>query len=153
MPWRRVARQMGAVAWSPMESSDEGSFESLDLDLAASSLSSDHRDVRLLLKVLADRLAGALGDRMLVERAGGLLRRSRDIRRLVVSLGDDRLEASVNSGQVECRVAHSSGGIRIRSTRVSVDEWLRRLLSSLRREAATSETTRRALESIVIGQS
>jgi hypothetical protein len=32
-----------------------------------------------------------------------------------------------------------------------MDEWLRRLLGALRDEAATSEATRLALESIVIG--
>src|SRR5208282_6575452 len=68
----------------------------LDIDLLASSLQADGGDVRLLLKALVTRLAGALGDRLKVERAGGRLRRSDEIRRVSVTLGDDTLDASVN---------------------------------------------------------
>lgn len=125
---------------------------SLDLDLLASSLQADGGDVRLLLKALVSRLAGALGDRLQVERAGGRLRRHTDeIRRVSVRLGDDTLDAVVDGGVLECTVARSSGGIRIRSARVSMDEWLRQLLGALRQEAASSTATRQALESIVIG--
>ncbi|HUA95564.1 MAG TPA: hypothetical protein VMB82_08535, partial [Acidimicrobiales bacterium] len=69
--------------------------ESYDLDLLASSLQADGGDVRLLLKALVTRLSGALGDRLTVQRAGGLLRRSGEIRRVSVQLGDDTLDASI----------------------------------------------------------
>lgn len=124
----------------------------LDLDLLASSLQADGGDVRILLRVLVGRLAGALGDRMRVERKSGRLRRSEEIRRVTVGLGDDQLVAELVDDRLECTVARSSGGIRIRSTRVSTDEWIRRLLGALREEAATSQATRQALESIVIGE-
>lgn len=126
---------------------DEGT---LDLDLLASSLHADDRDVRLLLRVLVDRLAGALGDRLSVEHAGRF-RKSDEIRRVSVQLGDEQLEASVDRGSLTCTTARSSGGIRIRSTRVTVEEWIRHLLTILREEAATSQATRLALESLVIG--
>lgn len=126
--------------------------QTLDLDLLASSLQADGGDVRLLLKALVTRLAGALGDRLQVERAGGRLRRSDEIRRVSVQLGDDTLDAAVQGSTLECTVARSSGGIRIRSAKVSMDEWLRHLLGALREEAASSSATRLALESIVIGE-
>jgi hypothetical protein len=125
---------------------------SFDLDLLASSLQADGGDVRLLLKALVSRLSGALGERLRVERAGGLLRRSDEIRRVTVQLGDDTLDASVQGGSLECTVSRSSGGIRIRSSRVSMDDWLRQLLDALRTEAESSSATRQALESIVIGE-
>lgn len=125
---------------------------SLDLDLLASSLSADAGDVRLLLKALVTRLSDALGDRLAVERAGGRLRRSPgEIRRVSVRLGDDQLDAALSGGILECTISRSSGGIRIRSTKVSTDEWLRQLLSSLSDEAATSQATRLALEALMIG--
>jgi hypothetical protein len=124
----------------------------LDIDLLASSLQADSGDVRLLLKALVTRLAGALGDRLKVERAGGRLRRSDEIRRVSVTLGDDTLDAAVNGTDLECTVSRTSGGIRIRSTKVTMDEWLHRLLGALRIEAASSSATRQALESIVIGE-
>jgi hypothetical protein len=123
----------------------------LDLDLLASSLQADGGDVRLLLKSLVSRLAGALGERLTVERSGGRLRRSGEIRRVSVRLGDDTFDAVDQGGSLECTVARSSGGIRIRSTRVTMDEWLRSLLGALRAEAETSSATREALEAIMIG--
>lgn len=122
-----------------------------DLDLLASSLQADGGDVRILLRVLVNRLAGALGDRLKVERKSGKLRRSEEVRSVTVTLGDDQLTAEVHGDRLECTVARSSGGIRIRSSRVTTDEWLRRLLAALREEAATSQATRQALESMVIG--
>lgn len=130
-----------------MPRDDDGA---LDLDLLASSLHADDSDVRLLLRALVVRLAGALGGRMQVERAGRL-RKSDEVRRVTIDLGDEQLEAAIDRGSLVCTLARSSGGIRIRSTRVTVDEWLRRLLSILRDEAATSQSTRMALESLVIG--
>jgi hypothetical protein len=124
----------------------------LDIDLLASSLQADAGDVRLLLKALVTRLSGALGDRLKVERAGGRLRRSEEIRRVSVTLGDDTLDAAVVGTDLECTVSRTSGGIRIRSTKVTMDQWLHRLLGALRTEAASSSATRQALESIVIGQ-
>lgn len=125
--------------------------DGFDLDLLAASLHADGDDVRMLLRVLTDRLAGVLGDRMEVERVGGrLFRRSDDVRRVSVHLGDDRLDATVDHGVLVCTVARNSGGIRIRSTRVALDRWLRQLLAALRDEAASSQATRQALEDLVV---
>ena len=66
-------------------------------------------------------------------------------------MGEDDLWADIEGGTVRCTVGHSSGGIRIRSAQVPMDEWLRRLLQGLEAEAAHSETARLALERIVIG--
>ena len=124
--------------------------QDLDLDLLASSLRADGGDVRVLLRALVTRLSDALGDRLAVERASRF-RRSDEIRRVSIRLGDDQFDATVDGGAVVCTISRSSGGIRIRSNRVGVDEWLRRLLGALRDEAATTEATRVALESLVIG--
>ena len=126
--------------------------DQLDLDLLASSLRADAGDVKILLKVLVERLSGALGDRLQVVRAGGrLFKKSDDIAKVSVNLGADQLEAAVNGSALDCVIARTSGGIRIRSEKVTMDAWLRRLLGALREEAASSEATRAALESIVIG--
>lgn len=123
----------------------------LDLDLLASSLQADTGDVGLLLRVLVARLGGALGNRLRVERGGGLLRRNDQIRRVSIELGDDLLEAAVEGGSVRCTVGRSSGGIRIRSTKVTMDEWLHQLLEALREEASSSQATRQALEAMMLG--
>ncbi|MGO8872721.1 MAG: hypothetical protein ACLQPH_15210 [Acidimicrobiales bacterium] len=123
----------------------------MDLELAAASLRADSSDVRILVKVLADQLADALGSRLEVKRAGGLLRKSEEVRSLRISLGDDQFDTQVDGESLQCSIGHSSGGIRIRSEKVGVDEWLARLLAGLQDEAGRSQSVRRALESIVIG--
>jgi hypothetical protein len=128
-----------------------GMDDSMDLELAAASLRADGTDVRILVKVLADQLADALGSRLEVQRSGGRFRKSDEIRSIRISIDDDQFEAEVDGDTLRCTVGHSSGGIRIRSEKVSVDVWITRLLGVLKAEAAHSESVRRALETIVIG--
>ncbi len=123
----------------------------MDLELAAASLRADGSDVRILVKVLADQLADALGSRLEVKRSGGRFRKSEEIRSIRISLDDDQFEAEVDGDSLRCGIGHSSGGIRIRSEKVDVDVWLARLLTVLKAEAAHSQSVRTALESIVIG--
>jgi hypothetical protein len=128
-----------------------GTDDSMDLELAAASLRADGSDVRVLMKVLADSLAEALGPRLEVKRSGGRFRKSDDVRSLRISLDDDLFEAEMEDGSIRCTIGHSSGGIRIRSEKVDVDAWLARLVASLKAEAANSLAVRRALETIIIG--
>lgn len=128
--------------------SDDAAY---DLELATASLLGDNRDVHSLLKVLVGQLSSAFGERLRVERKGGMLRRSDEIRSIEVTLADEQFRAELQGGSVSCTVGHASGGIRIRSERVEMDEWLRRLLGGLQAEAAHSQVARQALENIVIG--
>lgn len=131
--------------------SDLGSSDAFDLELASTSLLADTKDVGTLLKVLVKQLQGALGDRLKVERKGGLLRKSDEIKSVEAAIGNDVFQAELQHGGVGCTIGHASGGIRIRSEQVDMDQWLRRLLANLQAEAAHSQTARLALENIVIG--
>jgi hypothetical protein len=132
-------------------SGQDAADPSFDLSMAVAQLASNSTDLRIMLKLLVSQLADVLGDRIVVERAGGRFRKSEDIKSARVTLGDDTLEAVVEGATVRCTIGHSSGGIRIRSEQVGMDEWLTRLLATLQSEAAHSDQTRRALENIVIG--
>lgn len=121
------------------------------MQMATAALLGDNKDVRVLLKLLARQLSGTLGDRLEVEHQGGLFRKSEEIKSLRISVGDADFAAQVSGASVETSVGHSSGGIRIRSERIGMDEWLHRLLSALQAEAAHSQAARLALENIVIG--
>ena len=125
--------------------------EGFDLEMAASALQSNSVDVPMMLRLLVNEVGDVLGKRLVVERAGGLFRKSDAVKSVEVTVGDDTLRAEVDGGTVRCSVGHSSGGIRIRSAQVDMDEWLRRLLQALQAEAAHSERARQALENIVIG--
>jgi hypothetical protein len=125
--------------------------ESFDLNLAAATLQSNSTDVHILLKALSTELSSTLGERLRVERAGGRFHKSDAISRLLIAMGNETFEAVIEGPVLRCSVAHSSGGIRIRSETVGVDEWIVRLLGALKAEAAYSESARQALENIVIG--
>jgi hypothetical protein len=131
----------------------DGSDDSMDLELAAASLRADGSDVRILVKVLADQLSDALGSRLEVKRPGGRFRKSDQIQSIRIVMGDDEFTADVDGDVLRCAVGHSSGGIRIRSEKVTVEVWLARLLSALKAEADHSQAVRQALETIVIGGS
>lgn len=125
--------------------------DSFELELATTSILANNRDASSLLKALVAQLAEPLGDRLQVERPGGLFRKSDEVKSLRLSVGDEEFEADLKGGSVSCLVCHSSGGIRIRSENVEMDQWLRRLLLALQAEATHSQATRLALENIVIG--
>jgi hypothetical protein len=125
--------------------------EGFNLDLAVSALASNSTDVRIMMKVLVNELAQTLGSRLVVERRGSRLRKSEEIKTVQVALGNDVLQADIDGASVRCTIGHSSGGIRIRSEEVDMNTWLKRLLSALQVEAAQSETTRLALENLMIG--
>ena len=133
----------------PEQQTDDAAF---DMSLAISQLASNSTDLRILLKLLVTQLAPVLGDRMVVERAGRL-RKSDEVKSVRIALGNDTFDATVEGASVRCSIGHSSGGIRIRDEQVGMDLWLTRLLSSLQAQAAHSEQTRLALETIVIGGS
>ncbi|MGO8861921.1 MAG: hypothetical protein ACLQRH_14310 [Acidimicrobiales bacterium] len=136
-----------------IEPAGDGGSDAFDLSMALSSLRSNGTDSRIMLKLLVAQLSEVLGDRIRVERAGGRLRKSEEIKSVQIVLGDDTLRADVEGATVRCSIGHASGGIRIRSEQVGMDAWLTRLLTILHSEAAHSEQTRLALENIVIGES
>jgi len=136
-----------------MEPANAAQGDGFDLDMAVATLQSNSTDVRLMLKLLVSQLSEVLGNRIQVERAGGRIRRSDEIKSVQIILGDDTLRAEVQGAGVRCSIGHASGGIRIRSEQVGMDAWLARLLTTLNDEAAHSEQTRLALEHIVIGDS
>jgi hypothetical protein len=136
-----------------MEPANAAQGDGFDLDMAVATLQSNSTDVRLMLKLLVSQLSEVLGSRIQIERAGGRIRRSDEIKSVQIILGDDTLRAEVEGAGVRCSIGHASGGIRIRSEQVGMDAWLARLLTTLNDEAAHSEQTRLALEHIVIGDS
>src|SRR5258708_5014111 len=125
----------------------------LDFDLAVSSLAADDGDTQLMMRMLATRLAPVLGDRLRVDRAGGLLGRSNLIRRVELRVGAAELVAELEASPPSFSIGRISGGIRIRTDRIDAAGWIRALLEGLRTEAEHSTTARQALEAIVIGGS
>jgi hypothetical protein len=125
--------------------------DSDDLRMAAASLRSNSSDVHILLKALCDELSDTLGERLHIERGGGRFHKSDAISSVTISIAGSQFEAVVDGAALQCHVGHVSGGIRIRSETVDIDQWILRLLEALKDEATHSDSARRALENIVIG--
>jgi hypothetical protein len=124
-----------------------------DMQLAASALLADNRDVKMMLRVLAKNLQDTLGDAVEVSRSSGHLlhRQEGEVKLVTVRLGGDDYQADLDSHPVRCTVARTSGGVRIRNEQLPVEQWLSRLLSALRDEATSNQAASSALQSVVIG--
>ena len=124
-----------------------------DMQMAAAALLADNRDVKMMLRVLAKNLQDTLGDAVEVAHAssGVLHRHEGEVKLVTVRLGPDDYQADLDSHPVRCTVGRSSGGVRIRNEQLPVEQWLSRLLSALKEEAASNQAANSALQSVVIG--
>jgi hypothetical protein len=123
--------------------------DAVDLDLLAASLRADAGDLGAFVESLAVKLEEAIPARVRVERRRSGLRGPKLVRQIVVDLGDQRLELRSGNG-LETRRAKLSGGIVLKSEQLDTDAWLAALGGALAAEAKRSETTRQALQRLLI---
>jgi hypothetical protein len=124
--------------------------ESVDLDLLAASLRADTSDLGAFVESLAVKLEDAIPKRVRVDRRRGGMFGPKLVRQIEVDLGDERLDLRYGSGSVQTRRAKLSGGIVLKSEQVDIDAWLAALGGALAAEARRSETTRQALQRLLI---
>ena len=124
--------------------------DGLDLDLLAASLRADSSDLSAFVESLAAKLEQAVPGRVRVERHRTGMFGPKAVRRLSVDLGDRRLELRAERAGVQTRWASLSGGIVLKNEELETDAWLAMLSEALAAEARRSETTRQALERMLI---
>jgi hypothetical protein len=122
----------------------------LDLDLLSASLRADSSDLSAFVESLAAKLEQALPSRARVVRRRAGMFGPKAVRSLTVDLGDQRLELQAEGGGVQTRCARLSGGIVLKNEALETEAWLAMLSEALAAEAQRSETTRRALERLLI---
>jgi hypothetical protein len=122
----------------------------LDLDLLSASLRADVGDVAAFVESLAVKLEEAVPGRVRIERRRSGMFGPKAVRRVAVDLDDRRFELRAGGGRVETRLARLSGGIVLKSETLATDAWLAVLSEALAAEARRSETTRKALERLLI---
>jgi hypothetical protein len=125
--------------------------EPADLDLVAASLRADAADLDAFVEALAVRLEGALPGQVEVERKGGLIGGNKRVRRIEVSLGDQRYEADVDRGRVTCRRRSVVRGIALKTQELDLDAWIDALSRDLVDESERSERGRQALARLLEG--
>jgi hypothetical protein len=122
----------------------------VDMDLLAASLRADSGDVSAFVESLAAKLEEAVPGRVRVDRRRSGMFGPKAVRGVAVDLGDRRLELRAERGSVETRCAKLSGGIVLKNEVLDTDEWLAVLSDALAAEARRSETTRKALERLLM---
>ena len=122
----------------------------VDMDLLAASLRADSSDLNAFVEGLAAKLEQAVPGRVRVDRRRSGMFGPKAVRSVAVDLGDRRLELRSDGGRVETRCARLSGGIVLKNDVLDTDQWLAALGDALAAEARRSETTRKALERLLI---
>jgi hypothetical protein len=121
-----------------------------NLDLLTASLRADMGDLGAFVESLAAKLEQALPGRVRVERRRDGMFGSKLVRRIALDAGGQRLELAYQHGSLETKCSRMSGGIVLKSETVDTETWLAALGEALTEEARRSETTRRALERLLI---
>ncbi len=122
----------------------------LDLDLLAASLRADASDLNAFVENLAIKLEQAVPGRVQVQRRRSALRGPKRVRHIALNAGDLRLELSFDAGALETYCSRLSGGIVLKRETLDTEAWLTAVGEALGAEAQRSETTRQALERLLI---
>ena len=122
----------------------------IDMDLLAASLRADSSDLSAFVESLTAKLEEAMPGRVRVDRRRSGMFGPKSVRSVSVDLGDRRLELRTDGGTVQTRCARLSGGIVLKNEALDIDAWLATLSEALAAEAQRSETTRKALERLLI---
>jgi hypothetical protein len=123
----------------------------LDIDLLTASLRADASDLGAFVEALAVKLEDAAPDRVQVDRRKKGMFGSKLVRRISLDAGDRRLELRSESGTIDTRASRLSGGIVLKNDVLEVDAWLAAVGEALAAEAQRSQSTRRALERMLLG--
>jgi hypothetical protein len=129
---------------------DETDRPAVDIDLLAASLRADSSDVSVFVESLATKLQELVPGRVRVFRWRTRMFGPKVIGHIALDLGDRRLELQARDGVIETSCARLSGGIVLKSEKVGIDAWVAAVGEALADEARRNETTRKALERLLI---
>ncbi|HEY7948916.1 MAG TPA: hypothetical protein VID75_14640 [Acidimicrobiales bacterium] len=122
-------------------------------DMVAASIRADASDTETFFRVLVTKMSDALGDRVSVKRAGGLLKRDRPVTAVEMDLTSGGagivLAASREHNGIACTVVRRVRGIALSTKQVSMTEWIDELVSALDQEAKNSQQTWNALHGLL----
>jgi hypothetical protein len=125
-----------------------------DIDLLMASLRADAADLHTFVQVLAVKLEGALPGHVQVQRRGGLFSHDKSVTRIGVDLGEHQYSIGTgNHGQIEAQRQRVVRGIVLKTEDLSVDDWIRELVTELGQKAESSSQEREALERLLLGRS
>jgi hypothetical protein len=121
----------------------------IGFDMLAASIRADASDLTSFVTVLGRKLLDALPGQVICERERKRFRESDRIKRIEVTLDDQRFEMEERGALPVARVSHVVRGMKLRSDDVPVDEWIERLSRKLAEVAAKSAKTRDAIAGLL----
>lgn len=121
----------------------------MDIDLITASLRADSTDVSTFVEALAVKLEEAVPGAVKVDRVRGKMFGPKQVAKITVTAGDQRLELKRAGAGIETACSRVSGGIVIKTEPVDTEAWLLALGQALANEAQRSQTTRQALERLL----
>lgn len=136
----------------PLPVAPDAASAPVEFDQLSAAIRADAHDTDSFFRVLALKLADALGERVQVRREGGLFKRDKPAVGISVDLSSGAgvvLDANRKGGSIECTVSRPVRGIVISSKPVTVAEWLDSLAQALAEEAKQSEQTWAALHGLL----
>jgi len=125
-------------------------MEGSTFDLVAASLRADAVDIRSFVEALATKLSASFPGHVRIERRGGRLRGRKEVRKIVVELGDDRYLLEHDDGVTSCFRSTLVRGIALRNDQLDLDAWIDLLSRSLVTQAEASEQGRDALARLLV---
>jgi hypothetical protein len=128
---------------------DSDPDRALDIDLIAAALRADSSDLSTFVEALAVKLEEAVPGGVRVERRRDGLFGAKQVRRIALDAGDQRLELQRAGAGIETLCSRLSGGIVLKRESVDTDAWLEALGQALSAEAKRSQITRQALERLL----
>jgi hypothetical protein len=120
-------------------------------DLPAAALRQDGAELESSIAVLASKLEQALPRYASIERrkVGGFRSKRVEVRRIVVTLGDERFELLAADRGLQCMRNKVVRGITLSHDELSTAEWVAALLAAVGRTADVTEHDRSALEGLL----
>ena len=123
--------------------------ESLKIDILASALQMDRSESKELVEILATRLQTLLPDSTTVERGGWILSGNRPVKKLVVRFDDLHLSLEKDKSRVTATSMKIVRGVVLKTSEISLDDWIKSLAAELNKAAATNAGMRQALSDFV----
>ena len=120
-----------------------------DVDLIAAALRADSADLDVFLDVTASKFEDALPDHTSVKRYGRLHARRGKVERVEITIEDWTYALARGQHGVRGYLMHVVHGIKLATTEVDVDEWLRALAGALARFADSQARGRAALQQLL----
>jgi hypothetical protein len=120
-------------------------------DLPAAALRADGAELESSVDVLAAKLEQALPQLASVERrkVGGFRSKRTEVRRIIVTLGDERFELLAAERGLQCTRNKVVRGITLSHEELTTSDWISALLAAVSGTAEVTERDRTALEGLL----